>query len=70
MKIFTSARLAAVIAAGTSASLLPEQTQVENFFELPSLEEVITSTTDVQKSAEVSDGPTFALQKAKGGRSS
>jgi hypothetical protein len=37
MKIFTSALLAAVIAAGTSPSLLPEATQVESFFELASL---------------------------------
>jgi len=32
MKIFTSALLAAVIAAGSSASFLPEQSQLENFF--------------------------------------
>jgi len=63
MKFFTSALLAAMIAAGTPASLLTEQTQVENFFELPSLEEVIASTTDVQKSANVPDGSTFALKK-------
>ena len=63
MKIFTSALLAAVIAAGTSASLLPEQTQVENFFELPSLEEVIASTTEVKKSANVPNGFTIALKK-------
>ena len=70
MKFYTSALLAAMVAAGTLGSLLTEQTQVENFFELPSLEEVIASTTDVQKSADFSDGPTFALKKGRGGDSS
>jgi len=63
MKFYTSALLAAMVAAGTLGSLLTEQTQVENFFELPSLEEVIASTTEVQKSANVPNGSTIGLKK-------
>ena len=70
MKFYTSALLAAMVAAGTLGSLLTEQTQVENFFELPSLEEVIASTTEVQKSANVPNGSTIGLKKSQRGDSS
>ena len=70
MKFYTSALIAAMIAAGTLGSLLTEQTQVENFFELPSLEEVIASTTEVQKSANVPNGSTIGLKKVLRGDSS